>query len=81
MKTYRSEMTILCNQEFFEFEKTMLSTSEKTKYLNDVFKLLLTLTPCNSFEIDNVVKTENMEQFIKCCCLFMSERRNHDYEF
>lgn len=74
-------MTIRCDTGLYVFEMQMNSTPEKAKYLNDVFRLLINILPGKSFVISNIVKAENIEIFIKCCCLFMSERPNHDYEF
>jgi hypothetical protein len=45
------------------------------KFINDVYQLLLKMQPGSFFQIEGNVKPENIDLFIKVCCLFIEEMR------
>jgi hypothetical protein len=44
------------------------------KFINDVYKFLLEIKPGSFFQIEGNVKPENIDFFIKVCCMFIHER-------
>ena len=44
------------------------------KFINDVYKFLLEMKPGSFFQIEGNVKPENIDFFIKVCCMFIHER-------
>ena len=44
------------------------------KFLNDVYKFLMNMEPNSFFQIEGNVKPENIDFFIKVCCMFIHER-------
>jgi hypothetical protein len=50
------------------------------QYRNSVYEMLMGMRPGEYFTIDDHVKTENIDLFIKMVCLFIVEG-NHQYDF
>ena len=44
------------------------------KYVNQVYEVLLSMKPGKFLSIDENVKSENIDLFIKICCMFISEQ-------
>jgi len=55
----------------FLMEQT--ANTEKNKYLNDVYALLIAMQPDSKIELKTNVKPENTEQFVKCLCCYIYE--------
>lgn len=51
------------------------------KYLNSVYGFLLEMKPGTFFRIEGNVKPENIDLFIKICCLLICERYDSKQEF
>jgi hypothetical protein len=45
------------------------------KYVNDIYKFLLAMQPGNFLSIEKNVKPENIDLFIKVCCMFIQEQQ------
>jgi hypothetical protein len=45
------------------------------KYINDVYGFLLSMRPGNFLSVEKNVKPENVDLFIKVCCLFIQEQQ------
>jgi|GEM_PF-6825078 len=44
------------------------------KYVSEVYKMLLNMKPGAVFHIDKKVKPDNVDLFIKICCMFLYEQ-------
>lgn len=78
MDTY--ETYKLIDWDWIQVYKTRMGKEAFQQYVNDVYRLLLTMLPGKPFNIEEKVREENRELFIKIVCMFISEG-NGNYGF
>ena len=76
-----SEYLIRTDADIVIFARKMVADSDKKNYLDLVYKTLLALKPGRTLTISKIVKTENLEMFYKCVCLFIQERPDYNLKF
>jgi hypothetical protein len=76
-----AETLIRNDTDIVTFARQMVADSDKKAYLDKVYKILLSLLPGRSLTIEKLVKTENLETFYKCVCLFIQERPDYNIQF
>ena len=67
---------IMKNWEWCEKYRSRLGVTHYNKYVNDVISLLWDMQPDTFFSIEKNVKPENLDLFIKVCCMFMHTQYN-----
>jgi hypothetical protein len=75
------KILIRTDTDIVNFARAMVADSDKKAYLDKVYKILLSLLPGRSLTIEKLVKTENLETFYKCVCLFIQERPDFNIQF
>lgn len=65
---------IMQNWEWCEQYRSQIGNLTYWKYVSEVYKLLLSMQPDSFFSIEKNVKPENIDLFIKVCCMFIQEQ-------
>ena len=64
------------NWEWFNRYRSQMGKEFLETYINDAYKFLLAMQPGTFFTIEKNVKPENIDLFIKVCCMFIDERHH-----
>ena len=71
---------------WYDAYKSTMGFDALSEYTNRVYRFLTDMPPDSFFRLEDSVKPENTDLFIKVCCRFISEHaympgRTDDYEF
>ena len=78
---------LLKNWEWSDEYRSRMGKEAYWKYVHEIYNMLLSRQPDSFFSIKKNVKPENVDLFIKVCCMFILEqslstvRRNFRYTF
>jgi hypothetical protein len=64
----------LQNWEWCHEYRSRMGVDVYEKYIDDIYRFLLTMHPAQFFSIEKNVKQENIDLFIKVCCMFILEQ-------
>lgn len=83
MKTFETDLSKyrMNNYDWFKEYTAQRGKEAFDKFINDVCKFLLEMKPGTFFQIERNVKPENIDFFIKVCCMFIHERYCSVQEF
>ena len=81
METSRFNARLKTQGEVLKFARVMISDPDKNRYINKVYKLLNDMEPGTKINIESIVNTVTMDDFIKCVCVFIAEHPNDNYYF
>ena len=62
--------------EWYGEYRSRLGMEACLRYINSVYKLLAEMKPGGFFVIEKNVRAENIDLFIKTCCMFIQESRH-----
>ena len=65
---------IMQNWDWCNTYRSLLGKKAFDKYVNGVYELLLSMKPDSYYSIEKNVKPENIDLFIKICCMFIQEQ-------
>ena len=60
--------------EWYHAYRSRMGAEAFGKYLNDVYRMLSGMKPGSFFSIEKNVRSENIDLFIKICCMFIDEQ-------
>jgi len=66
------------NWEWYAEYRSRMGIEAFDKYVNSVYNLLMKMKPGAYFVIERNVKPENIDLFIKICCMFIREQSLSD---
>jgi len=64
----------LQNWEWYTEYRSRSGREPLLQYINTVYKLLMNMKPGSYFNIEKNVRPENIDLFIKICCMFIQEQ-------